>query len=169
MGAAGVDVTGRSWRLGGLAAILAVTYVAAGAGAIASVNAARFYAALAKPGWAPAPWVFGPVWTVLYTLIAIGAWMVVGYEGWRGARLQLILYGVQLVVNASWTWLFFALHSGSGAFVDIVALVVLIIATLIAFWRVRPLAGALLAPYLAWVMFASALTWSIWMLNPGTL
>lgn len=150
----------------GFIAWMALTFVAAAAGAAASVNAAPFYASLLRPGWAPPSSVFGPVWTLLYALMGIAAWLA-----WRrgASRGTLTLYVVQLAVNALWSWLFFAWHRGALAFVDIVLLWLLIVATIAAFWRVRPLAGALLLPYLAWVSFATALNWAVWHLNPGVL
>lgn len=155
--------------LGSLAIIAAGTFIAAAGGAFASARAPAFYQALAKPPWAPPPTVFGPVWTVLYVLIAIAAWLVVRELGWNEARYELILFAAQLVANGIWTWLFFSLHSGVAAFVDIIVLDALVIATLVTFWRAKPLAGALFVPYLAWVCFASALTWSVWMRNPIAL
>ena len=82
---------------------------------------------------------------------------------------RLPLFLVQLAVNALWSWLFFAWHRGALAFADIVLLWLLIIATLASFWRVRPLAGAFLIPYLLWVSFAAALNFSVWQLNPQVL
>jgi tryptophan-rich sensory protein len=155
--------------LGTLGVLVVFTALAAGIGAVASARAPEFYQALVKPSWAPPAWVFGPVWTLLYVLMALAAWTVVRARGWRAARLPLILYGLQLLGNALWTWLFFAWRSGSAAVLDIVVLWVLVAATLWTFWRVRPLAGAMLVPYLAWVSFASALTWAVWRLNPGVL
>jgi tryptophan-rich sensory protein len=101
--------------------------------------------------------------------MALAAWMVVRASGWRAARLPLVLYGLQLLVNALWTWLFFAWRSGSAAVLDITVLWILVAAALWTFWRVRPLAGALLVPYLAWVSFAGALSWAVWRLNLGVL
>ena len=82
---------------------------------------------------------------------------------------MLTLFVAQLAVNALWSWLFFAWHRGAGAFADIVLLWLLIVATVIGFWRVRALAGVLLLPYLAWVSFASALNFAVWQLNPQVL
>jgi translocator protein len=155
----------RSRQWGWLAGLLAVTFIAAGVGAFASANAPAFYQTLAKPSWAPPPVVFGPVWSVLYVLIAVAAWLVVRERGWKAVRAQLALFLVQLIVNAGWTWLFFALRSGTAAFFDIIVLLVLVAMMVGAFWRVRTLAGALLLPYLGWVAFASLLTWSVWSLN----
>ena len=156
-------------QLAGLAAWLVVAFAAAAIGAVASVQAASFYSQLARPDWAPPPGVFGPVWSVLYALMGVAAWLV-----WRepkGARhtTPLALFVAQLAVNALWSWLFFAWHMGAAAFADVLLLLALIAATIVAFWRVRPLAGILLLPYFAWVAFASALTWSVWRGNPGVL
>ena len=150
----------------GLVASLLITFVAAAVGAIASIDAGTFYAQLMLPPWAPPGSVFGPVWTVLYILMGIAAWLV-----WRvnGIRVALALFVIQLALNALWSWLFFGWHRGDLAFADILLLWVMIIATLLAFWRVRALAGALLVPYLLWVSFASVLNYVVWQLNPQVL
>lgn len=150
----------------GLFASLLITFVAAAVGAIASIDAGTFYAQLMLPSWAPPGSVFGPVWTVLYILMGIAAWLV-----WRvnGIRVALALFVIQLALNALWSWLFFGWHRGDLAFADILLLWVMIIATLLAFWRVRALAGALLVPYLLWVSFASVLNYVVWQLNPQVL
>jgi tryptophan-rich sensory protein len=101
--------------------------------------------------------------------MGIAAWLVWRVDGFRGARLALWLFIVQLAVNALWTWLFFVWRQGALAFAEIVLLWLLIVATVAAFWRVRPLAGSLLLPYLAWVSFASLLTYACWRLNPDLL
>jgi translocator protein len=150
----------------GLAAWLAVTFLAAAVGAAASIDAGEFYRQLARPEWAPPAAVFGPAWSVLYALMGIAAWLVWRTRGFANARTALVLYLVQLGFNALWTWLFFAWQLGALAFAEIVVLWVLIVATIVAFWRVRPLAGALLLPYLLWVSFAAALSFSIWQMNP---
>ena len=156
-------------RWGALAIIVGVTFVAAAIGSIASIQAPEFYLALSRPSWAPPPSVFGPVWSVLYLLMAIGAWIAVRVDPWTVAKPKMMLYGAQLVLNALWTWLFFSWHTGAGAFADIIVLWLLIAATIGAFWRAHKLAGALLLPYLLWVSFATALTWTVWHLNPGAL
>ncbi|MGH7690285.1 MAG: TspO/MBR family protein [Gemmatimonadaceae bacterium] len=153
----------------GLVGWLAVSFAAAAVGAVASIQAQSFYGQLVQPSWAPPPSLFGPVWTVLYALMAVAAWMVWRSGGIRANRASLSLFVVQLAVNALWTWLFFAWHRGALAFVDIVVLWVLIGATLIAFWRVRRAAGVLLVPYLLWVSFAAALSYVMWQLNPRIL
>jgi tryptophan-rich sensory protein len=153
----------------GLIGWLLISFAVFAVGALASIQAKSFYGQLAQPAWAPPPWLFGPVWSVLYAMIAIAAWLVWRSGGFRSQRIALSLYLGQLVLNTLWSWLFFAWHLGAAAFVDIVMLWVLIVATLVAFWRVRPMAGALFIPYLLWVSFAAALNYSIWQLNPQIL
>ena len=151
------------------AIVFVVTFAAAGIGAAASVSAGRFYMELNRPAWAPSPAVFGPVWTILYILIALAAFLVVREAGWRLALVPLAVYVLQLALNAVWTWLFFKWHLGLAAFLDIVVLLMLVAVTAWVFWGVRPLAGVLMLPYLGWVGFATVLTWSVWRLNPGVL
>jgi tryptophan-rich sensory protein len=153
----------------GLIAWLAVTFAAAAVGGFASADAAGFYGKLARPEWAPPAWLFAPVWSALYLLMAIAAWLIWRERGFRNASSTLSLFLVQLAANALWTWLFFVWHLGALAFAEIVVLWLLVLGTVVAFWRVRPLAGALLLPYLGWVAFASALTYSVWKRNPGVL
>jgi tryptophan-rich sensory protein len=146
------------------------TSLAAGAiGGLASVNAASFYGQLAQPSWAPPAWLFGPVWSVLFLLMGISAWLVWRQHGFRGARSALVLYAVQLVANALWTWLFFAWQLGAVAFAEIVLLWLLIAATISLFWRLHRTAAFLLVPYLAWVSFAAALNLALWRQNPAVL
>jgi tryptophan-rich sensory protein len=153
----------------GLIAWLVLVLAAAASGGFASAGAGDFYGQLLRPAWAPPAWLFGPVWSALYLLMGIAAWLVWRARGWRGAGVALGLFIVQLVLNALWTWLFFAWRQGALALAEIVLLWVLILATVIAFWRVRPLAGVLLLPYLAWVGFAAPLTHAVWRLNPQLL
>ena len=153
----------------GLVGWLVLSFAASAVGAVASIQAESFYAQLAQPVWAPPPWVFGPVWTVLYALMGIAAWLVWRSGGFRANRQALTLFLLQLAFNAVWSWLFFAWHLGVLSLADILVLWILIVATLVSFWRVRPLAGALLIPYLLWVSFASALNYSLWQLNPQVL
>jgi tryptophan-rich sensory protein len=156
-------------QLAGLIAWLAACFAAAAIGGIASIQAASFYAELVRPEWAPPATWFGPVWTVLYTLMGIAAWLVWRVGGFRAARSALTVFLVQLALNALWSWLFFRWMLGALAFVEIVLLWLLIVATLAGFWRISRAAGALLVPYLLWVGFATALSWSVWRLNPGAL
>jgi tryptophan-rich sensory protein len=154
---------------GGTLAILALTVATAAVGGLGSFRAVDFYVALALPSWAPPSTVFGPVWTALYALMAIAAIMVWRARGRRGIRRALALYGLQLVLNALWPWLFFTWRRGMWAFGEVALLVVVVAITVGAFWRVRRLAAVLLLPYLAWVTFASALTLAVWRLNPTRL
>ena len=153
----------------GLVGWFIVSFAASAVGAVASIQAKSFYGQLVQPEWAPPSYVFGPVWTVLYALMAIAAWQVWRSGGFHTNRVALSLFMVQLALNALWSWLFFAWQRGALAFADIVLLWVLIVVTLVSFWRVRPLAGALLIPYLLWVTFAAALNYSLWQLNPQLL
>ena len=143
-----------------------LTALAAAAGAAASMRAASFYTALDRPSWAPPSWLFSPVWTLLYLLMAAAAVVVWRNRETPGARTALVLYVVQLALNAAWTWIFFAMRNGAMAFAEILVLIVAIGLTMRAFWRIRPIAGMLLIPYLAWTTFAAALTWAIWQRNP---
>lgn len=153
----------------GLFGWLLLTFAAAAIGAVASADAGAFYGQLARPGWAPPGWLFAPVWSVLYVLMGVAAWIVWRAHGFKGARAALALYVTQLAANALWTWLFFVWHQGAFAFAEILLLWCLIVATVAAFWRLNALAAIMLLPYLAWVTFASALTFSTWKLNPGLL
>lgn len=153
----------------GLVAWLALVGLAAGIAGIASVDAPRFYASLDLPRWAPPPWVFGPVWTLLYIAMAVSAWLVWKENGWRGARAALALFCVQLVLNALWSWLFFAWHRGAAAFADIAVLWVLLLVLVATFQRSTRLAAILLVPYLAWVTYAAALNFAVWQRNPSLL
>lgn len=159
----------RSTQLPALLGWLLVSLAAGAVGAIASADAGSFYQQLARPAWAPPPWIFAPVWSVLYVLMGIAAWLVWREGMVRTTRAALVVFVVQLLANALWTWLFFAWRQGALAFAEIVILSVLVLATVALFWRARPLAGALLLPYLAWVGFATALTWAMWRGNPALL
>jgi tryptophan-rich sensory protein len=144
---------------------LIVTFGAAAIGARFLPD--EWYRALNKPAWNPPNSIFAPVWTVLYLLMALAAWLVWRRYGIGGALLPLALFVVQLALNSAWTYFFFGRHEIAGAFIDILVLWVTILTTIILFWRLVPLAGILLVPYLAWVSFASVLNGTIWRLNPG--
>ena len=153
----------------GLAAWLVVSFATSAVGAVATIRASEFYGELMQPVWAPPAAVFGPVWTVLYALMGIATWLVWRSGGLQKQRVAIGLFLAQLAVNALWSWLFFAWSLGALAFIDILFLITLVVATIICFWRVRPLAGLLLVPYLLWISFAAALNYSIWHLNPQVL
>lgn len=156
-------------QLFGLLGWLGVAFAAAALGGFASANAGDFYQELTRPGWAPPAWLFAPAWTLLYFLMGIAAWLVWREHGFRKARTALSLFLIQLAVNALWSWLFFVWKLGALVFAEVLILWGLILCTVVAFWRVRPLAGGLLLPYLAWVTFASALTYAVWQRNPALL
>ena len=153
----------------GLAGWLALTFLAAAIGAVASAQAGAFYGQLVRPSWAPPGWLFGPVWSALYVLMAVAAWLVWRQSSRRRVAIALGLFVVQLAANALWSWLFFVWNQGAWAFVEVLLLWVLIALTVASFFRLSVLAAALLLPYLAWVTFAAALTWATWRLNPAVL
>ncbi len=125
----------------------------------------EWYKQLPKPSWNPPNSIFAPVWTLLYVLMAVAAWLVWKKAGFVPALFPLGLFIAQLFLNAAWTWLFFGRHRPDLALIDILVLWVMLLITLISFWSREPLAGILLIPYLAWVSFATALNWAIWQKN----
>lgn len=142
----------------------AAAAAAAGIGGLATDPGEDWYQRLDKPSWQPPSAVFAPVWGVLYAAQAVAAWLV-----WKRARdggtSALRLYGAQLLLNVGWTLLFFGLHRLGWAVIEIAALWVAIVATMVAFRRHSPAAFWLMAPYLAWVSFAGALSYTIWWRN----
>lgn len=153
----------------GLGGWLLASFVTGGIGSVASINAAGFYRELTQPAWAPPAWLFGPVWSVLFVLMGVSAWLVWRTHGFRGAGAALQLYAAQLVANALWSWLFFAWQQGGLALAEIAVLWLLILVTILTFWRLHRPAALLLVPYLAWVSFAAALNFALWRLNPAVL
>ncbi|HOX20208.1 MAG TPA: tryptophan-rich sensory protein [Gemmatimonadales bacterium] len=143
-----------------------VSLAAGAAGGIAS-QPGEWYAALSKPSWNPPNWVFGPVWTTLYVMMGVAAAFAWPGRGTRAGRVGFALFGLQLALNALWSWIFFHWHRLDLAFVELTVLWVTILGTIIAFRRIRPLSGHLLLPYLAWVTFAGVLNFTIARLNPG--
>ncbi|MDA0745118.1 MAG: tryptophan-rich sensory protein [bacterium] len=124
-----------------------------------------WYTGLVKPSWNPPSWVFGPVWTILYMTIAVSGWLVWKQVGFLEGRVAMLVYLVQLVLNGAWSWIFFGLHRPGLAFAEILVLWISIVSLVVLFWRIRPLAGAMLLPYAAWVAFAAVLNGTIWRLN----
>ena len=150
----------------GLIVLLILCFAVAGVGGLVTTpNIPNWYADLAKPSWTPPDWVFGPVWSILYFTMAVAAWLVWRQASLAKATVPMAMFGIQLLLNALWSWLFFGLHSPSTAAVDIVLLWMAIAATTAAFWRQSTVAGILFVPYLAWVSFASVLNLAIWQLN----
>jgi tryptophan-rich sensory protein len=156
---------GRRWSadLLALAGFGVAVVVVAVVGGWASASAATQYAGYALPSWAPPAWLFGPVWTVLYAMIAVSGWVVWRRAGWVPPAHGM--YIGQLVLNMLWTPLFFGAGRLALAFAEILLLLASIAATTALFARISRLAALLLVPYLAWVAFASALNFAIWQLN----
>lgn len=149
----------------GLAGWLLLSFAAAAIGSRFMPGA--WYASLAKPAWNPPAAVFAPVWTALYTMMGVAAWLVWRRAGFAGASVALGLFVFQLALNALWSYLFFGAHRPDLAFYEIVVLWLAILGVMLLFWRVDWRAGALLAPYLLWVGFASFLNFTLWRLNGG--
>jgi tryptophan-rich sensory protein len=132
----------------------------------AQFSPGEWYGQLVKPSWTPPSWLFPPVWTILYAMMAVAAWLVWSQKGFAGASLALGLFMLQLLLNGLWSWFFFGLQNITLGLVDMTLLWFALLATLIAFWRQRPFAGWLLAPYLVWVSYAASLNIAIWLINP---
>jgi tryptophan-rich sensory protein len=122
----------------------------------------EWYPTLNKPSWTPPSWLFGPVWTALYVLMAVAAWLVWKQGAARGA---MILFGAQLLLNLAWSFLFFGARSPGLGLIEIVVMWLAVAATIFAFALKSRLAALLMVPYIAWVSFATALNAAIFMLN----
>ena len=126
-----------------------------------------WYATLVKPDFSPPDWVFGPVWTALYTMMGIAAYLVFSKrEKDRNAMPALAVFGGQLILNALWSIIFFGYQSPGLAFICIIALLIMIALTIYRFWGISKTSAYLMVPYLLWVTFATLLNYSIWVLNP---
>jgi uncharacterized protein YbjT (DUF2867 family)/tryptophan-rich sensory protein len=151
-----------AWLLG----LFAICMAAAGAGgAVTSSSVGDWYQTLAKPSWTPPNWLFGPVWTALYLLMAVSAWLVWRRSGWHAARVPLRLFGLQLALNAGWSAVFFGVRNPGLAFGEILVLWLAIVATTVGFLGRSTVAAVLLMPYLAWTSFAAVLNFAIWRMN----
>jgi len=129
-------------------------------------NLIPWYANLAKPWFTPPSWVFGPIWTALYVLMAFALWRVLRAPGnTTGRRLAVILFGSQLILNAAWSWMFFAANSPLLGLINIVPQLLIILATIAAFARVDKAAAWCLVPLAVWVGYAAVLNAAIWQLN----
>lgn len=152
----------------GLVVFIAVCLAAGGLGAIATTpEIDGWYRTIEKPTWTPPGYLFGPVWTTLYIMMAIAAWLIWRKAGTKAAAIPLTLFGVQLMLNVAWSWIFFGLHQPGWAFAEIILLWFAITATTVVFFRKQKVAGLLMIPYLAWVSFAGVLNFAIWQLNLG--
>lgn len=150
----------RSRSLLVLIGFIVVTFIAPLFGAISPPG--DWYSSLNKPSWNPPGWLFGPVWTLLYLMMATAAWLV-----WKkcGLGMALGFYGIQLVLNAAWTPIFFGAHQLGWALMDIIAMWMAILVTMVAFFRVSKVAGGLMVPYFGWVSFAMVLNYVLWRMN----
>lgn len=144
----------------GLIGSMIVTFCAPALGVLSAPGA--WYASLSKPAWNPPAWIFGPVWTFLYLLMAVAAWLVWKRDGWK---LPVALYLVQLALNAAWSPIFFGAHEPGWALAEIIVLWIFILLTMLAFIRVSRVAGLMLVPYLLWVSFATFLNFTLWRMN----
>ena len=164
------EAKGRRFRLSrdllGLVGFVALCLLVSSiGGAITATSVGTWYQALQKPPFNPPDWVFAPVWATLYLFMAIAGWRV-----WRRAQSKLLwrallVFAVQLGLNLAWSFLFFGLQRIDLAMVEIIILLFTIIANAFLFWRIDRLAGVLFAPYVLWVMYATALNVSLWLLN----
>ncbi len=162
---------GQGAKIGGgkdllaLLACLGVCFAVGGIGSLfTGMSVTTWYPTLIKPRWTPPAWVFGPVWSALYAMMAVAAWLV-WRRGGDEIRLALTLFAGQLVLNVAWSGLFFALRLPGAAFAEILLLWLAIGATTMIFGRISTAAGLLFVPYFAWVGFAAILNFEIWRLN----
>jgi translocator protein len=150
----------------GLIIILGVCFaVAAVGGAATSPEIPNWYRTLTKPSWTPPNWLFGPVWTVLYALMAVAAWLVWKRAGWQGSGGALTIFAVHLALNLAWSIIFFKFHLTGWAFAEILVLWVAIVVTMVKFAPFSTVAAILFVPYLIWVSYASALNFAVWKMN----
>jgi tryptophan-rich sensory protein len=150
-----------------LVVAVVIPLVVGGLGGVATASAIpTWYQGLNKPAWNPPNWVFGPVWTALYVLMGVAAWLV-WRQGGDNPQVQvaLAIFGVQLLLNLLWSLIFFGWRSPSWAVLEIVVLWGFILATTVLFYRVESVAGLLLIPYQLWVTFAAVLNAAVWQLN----
>jgi translocator protein len=150
----------------GLIVWLAVCFGASAIGAIfTTAKIPEWYGTLIKPDWTPPSWLFGPVWTLLYAMMAVAAWIVWKQRGFSFAKAALITFLVQLALNSMWSWLFFGLERPDWAAIEIIVLWIAIAATIASFRKHSGIAAGLMVPYILWVTFAAALNVAIWRLN----
>ncbi|WP_230534315.1 TspO/MBR family protein [Microvirga roseola] len=150
-----------------LIAVLPVVAVSVAGSLVTTPNIPTWYAGLEKPGFTPPNWLFAPVWTALYAMMAYALWRILALpRNLPGRSAAVTAFFVQLVLNSLWSFAFFGANSPLAGLIVIAALIVAILATIHAFWRLDRIAALLLAPYLAWVIYATALNAAIWQLNP---
>ncbi len=154
-------------QLMGLVICLVICFSAAGVGGLATAGSVNsdWFSELIKPEWNPPDWVFGPVWSILYLMMAISAWLVWRCPGSETAKWALSWFGFHLILNVMWSVLFFGLQRPGWAAIEIVLLWISILISIGLFYRDSKLAAGLLIPYLLWVSFATYLNITIWSLN----
>ena len=145
--------------------VLACLAAAAIGAGVTRRSVKTWYPNLHRPAWTPPDWIFGPVWSTLYFMMALSAWLVWRDVPWTIARPALVLFFAQLILNALWSIVFFGLRRPGPAFAEILILLTLIVATMTAFLPMSFLAAWLLLPYAVWVAFASYLNFRIWQMN----
>ncbi len=148
-----------------LAVFVTLSFLASASGAFFRPGE-WYYEKIRKPSWNPPSWLFPPVWTLLYIMMSVAAWLVWRETGVIGGLLPLGLFVLQLGLNALWSYLFFGRENLKAAFWEALLLFAAVFAMTVAFWDVRTLAGLLVLPYVLWVGFAAFLTYTIWRLNP---
>jgi len=157
------ETNSRTTHILKLLVTLALTFAVAGAAS--QFMPGDWYQNLTKPSWTPPNWVFGPVWTVLYAAMAVAAWLVWRHRSLRQVARPMALFAVQLLLNGLWSYIFFGRQMIGMAFIDIIALWLLIILTMIVFWRHHTIAGVLFVPYVLWVTYAATLNFQFMRLN----
>lgn len=155
-----------SRQMMGLAVSVIICYGAALLGNLATMpQIPTWYAGIGKPPWTPPDWVFGPVWALLYAMMAVAAWLIWRKAEWGDGKKPLLWFACQLALNSLWSILFFGLHSPGAAFIEIFFLWLAILMTIRGFWPISKLAAVLMLPYFLWVSFASVLNATIWQMN----
>jgi len=166
MSGATMRAPGRAHDLFGLAAFVALCFGVSALGALVTAHSVTtWYPTLNMPAFNPPDWVFGPVWTLLYLMIALAGWRVWRVRGLVCAHPEMAFYALQLILNVAWSLIFFGAHSIGFALAEILLLLTVIAINVVMFWRVDRVAGWLLVPYAVWVSFASALNFALWRLN----
>ena len=146
---------------------MALCLTVGGLGGLATARSVdTWYLTINRPSWNPPGWLFGPVWTTLYVMMAVAAWLVWKRDPrFAGVHIALLLFFVQLFFNFLWSFIFFGAQAVGWALVDIVLLWIVLALTIWAFFGISRLAGLLMLPYLAWTSFASFLNFTIWQMN----
>ena len=150
-----------------LVASFVICFAAAGIGGMFTTrNIKGWYRGLRKPSWNPPDWAFGPVWSILYALMAVSVWLVWDKDG-SSAFIPISIFAIQLVLNVAWSWLFFYKKNIKGGFIEVLVFWAAILATIVAFIGSSLMASLLLLPYIVWVSIASYLNYTILKLNPA--